>query len=815
MEHKNDRWFLLGAAWARWVDRNPRAILLGSLVVSLVGALLAARLPVQADLAHLLPPGAASVRQLRALEQRAQVFGTVLVAIESDDPASRLKAAQLIRQRAEALGPERVINVWYDDAAARAFAWRHRLLFAPLEDLEMVRASLAREKAKANPLFVSLDEPEQATPVREQLQTIKQRLDEARQRAERPTPLVSKDGRLQLVVIRTRSAAGEMARNGPVLAALRAAASEAEAQSGGQVAVGLTGDVVTAVAEQSSLISGMLQATGFTVLVVGAGLLVFFRSGVGVAALLGSLAVGALATFGFARVAVGHLNLATAFLSSIVVGNGINFGIILLARYLEERRREPDPVEALAAALRGSFEGTLAAALTAAVAYGSLVTTSFRGFRHFGVIGGVGIFLCWVAAYTVLPAALLLLDRSARFRLRPTEAGGRWLARLVPRHPLVVAATLIVMVFGAALGAWRYVASDPLETNFQNLRSVGPDIQAATRWMEKLDREFGRGISGGIVLAAPDRQTARELLATLRAHAQGKTEGQRLFARLRALDDVMPANQAEKLEALGVIRGLLTESVLAALDPADRALAEELRPPPDLRPIAEAEVPTDLAWPFTETDGTRGRLLLATVGAGFNLWDTRQMERFMTGFQQLKLGPEILVGGVAFVQHDIVQSLYHDGPRATVVAILGALLVVLLVVGVNRHTLVTLICGVSGTLLLLAAAWLLRLRVNFLDFVALPITIGIGIDYSVNLVTRHRRERPAHTRELVATTGAAVLVCSMTTVIGYGSLLFSPNQGVRSFGIAAFIGELTCIASALALAPALLELGRRRPQRGA
>ena len=42
----------------------------------------------------------------------------------------------------------------------------------------------------------------------------------------------------------------------------------------------------------------------------------------------------------------------------------------------------------------------------------------------------------------------------------------------------------------------------------------------------------------------------------------------------------------------------------------------------------------------------------------------------------------------------------------------------------------------------------------------------------------------------------------MTTVIGYGSLLFSPNQGIRSFGIAAFIGELTCLVSALALAPA-------------
>ena len=63
-----------------------------------------------------------------------------------------------------------------------------------------------------------------------------------------------------------------------------------------------------------------------------------------VAALLAALALGALVTFAFTRLGVGHLNLATAFLAPIVVGNGINFGIILLARYFEERRKTADPV---------------------------------------------------------------------------------------------------------------------------------------------------------------------------------------------------------------------------------------------------------------------------------------------------------------------------------------------------------------------------------------------------------------------------------------------------------------------------------------
>ena len=56
-----------------------------------------------------------------------------------------------------------------------------------------------------------------------------------------------------------------------------------------------------------------------------------------------------------------------------------------------------------------------------------------------------------------------------------------------------------------------------------------------------------------------------------------------------------------------------------------------------------------------------------------------------------------------------------------------------------------------------------------------------------------------------------MLVCSLTTIIGYGSLLVSHNLAIRGFGLASLIGEITCVLTALALVPAILALGRRRP----
>jgi predicted RND superfamily exporter protein len=811
-----------GQRWARWTTRRRRAILGSALLLAVAATPITASLPLHGDLSYLLPPGTTSVRDLHALEARAQVFGTIIVAIDSDDPRRRLAAAQRIHDRLRALPASAVIGVGYDGAAKDRFTWDHRQLLVPTEDLTAMADDLRARKARANPLFVSLDDDDRAAakaagPIGGRLRGLKAELDAAEAGARAPAPLISKDGRLQIIVVRTRFAAGEVSRNAATLAAVAQIVDEARRLEGADVQIGITGDVVNTAAEHRALTDGMLRATVFTVVIVAAGLLFFFAgSPAAVAALLGALAIGALCTFAFARLAVGHLNLATAFLAPIVVGNGINFGIILLARYFEERRHTADPVLALGAAVAGSFGGTLAAALAASVSYASLLATDFRGYRHFGVIGGVGILLCWATTFLVLPAALAALEARGLCGGRSPARLGARLARFVPRRRATTVVVALLVLGGSTLGACRYLTSRPFESDFKNLRSSGPEMRQARRWNDEINAAFGRGISDGTIIALPSRQRAREVAERLRAADRGKPAADRLFARITTFDDFVPPDQDVKLARLSEIRALLTPSTLATMSQADRQVARALDPPARLGRIADGDVPPELAWPFTEQDGTRGRLIVATTGAGFDLWRTEDLDRFVRTFRGLDLGSDLVVGGNAFVQHDIVRSVDSDGPRATATAAIGAAVVVLLILGASRQAAVTLICAASGILLLLSAACLCRLKINFLDFVALPITIGIGVDYAVNLAARHRVEGPGSATRILTTSGPAVALCSYTTVVGYASLLLSENQGIRSFGLAALIGELTCLGCALALAPALLDLRlrtRARPGR--
>ena len=794
--------------------------------MAIAAAALTSRLSVKSDLSYLLPESTPSVRQLRALEKRARITATVMLGVESPDVAARARAGEALLRRIRALDAAAlgIGGVTSDDALFRRYTWDNRFLFADLADLTAARDALRNRMMKANPLYVSLDEPDDAgaqTDTRkgtggDRLDALRKKLDEARDKADHPKAFVSTDGRLQLIVVRATFNGGDLDSGARLVAALQRQIDATLAETGPTVTVGMAGDVVRGLAEQRGLVAGMTIATLLTVAAVLAALLLYFRSLAGVLALGWSLTVGTLVAFAFTELTIGHLNIASAFLSSIVVGNGINFGIIFLGRYFEERREGHPYERSLQIARSGTMRATAAAALAAGTAYLSLAATPFRGFRDFGIIGGMGMACCWISAYTVLPAALAVAERRGWIRVRPERRAIGWFERALPTRPRPVLVAAVILFSVAALGAWRYLRHQPLETDLRNLASTNAELDRSAALMDKFDRAFGHGISGGFALAVNRRDEVAPLVRKLRAADEGKPERERLFSRITTLDDRLPADQPEKLEVLDELRRLVDRQLRHpdTLTDADHRALQKSRPPAGLRALGDADVPLELAWPYVERDGTRGRIVLANTGLGIDSWKTHDLERFAAAVRGLGLGPDVLVGGSAFVFSDMLEAMTRDGPRATLIAALGAVVVVVALLGPSLAASATLFCGAFGTLALVALAGLFRLKVNFLDFVALPITIGIGIDYSVNIINRARAEPDTPQGRLEsARTASAVALCSYTTVVGYGSLWFSSNKGIQGFGYAAMLGEATCLSAALLIAPALARLIAAPPSR--
>lgn len=824
-----------------WLMAHARAVLLLCLALAAVGAALAATLPLHTEFSWLLPEHQPSVIALRQLTARKPASAVIEIGIASPDPqATRRFAEDLAKRLRSQLPPALVREVEEDDGPIRSFIWAHRHLYASEADLERARDALkeriSREEGRQNPLFVDLDDdaaptPSPAATSNDQLADLKKKLDDARARAQAPAGYVAEEGKLRMLVVRCPFGDTEPEKGQAALVAIKASvAGLGPASYHPQLSVGYVGDPVTATLEHDLILRDVVLSTVLCLVAVMALLLLVLRAPRAVMALCIALGVSCALTFGFTRLWVGHLNSSTAFLGSVVAGNGINFGIIFLARYLEERHHGREHAEGLRQALRHTALPTLVAAAAAGTAYLSLIITSFRGFSEFGIIAGSGMVLCWAMSFFLLPALLTLFDRQrplvhpdrvTKLHLRgllPRARGSRLLLKIV--GILVAVGSVLVPLYGA-----MRLQRDPFEDDLRTLRSRSLPNSAPGQWSRRLDASFGRDQSGGFYIGAARAEDVPVVLRAISDSERHLPPEKRLFGKVDALPNLLPgepAVQQHKLALLSEVRRLIDKAA-PHLDggSSDAQLLRDLRPPEGLRPLSAADLPPSLRQAFTERDGRVGLLLAIHPGPGFDNWSARSNRAVVDRLRTLPV-PEsvratLQISGPEVIFVDMMSSVQVDGPRASLLSLVLVLALLAITFGISVDLGVTAAALFSGIFGMLGLMALLGLRMNFLNYIAVPITIGIGVDYPFNVVARLRQEAKegGDMSEGLWATGSAVLVCSLTTIIGYAVLLISDNGAIRSFGGAAVLGELTSICAALLFIPGLvLGLGRLRARRG-
>lgn len=148
------------------------------------------------------------------------------------------------------------------------------------------------------------------------------------------------------------------------------------------------------------------------------------------------------------------------------------------------------------------------------------------------------------------------------------------------------------------------------------------------------------------------------------------------------------------------------------------------------------------------------------------------------------------------------EIVYYDFPRLT-------LLVFCLVMGSLlwsfrslRWALASLIPVMFGTAFLVAIMLIIKHRLNFLNVLIFPVIIGIGIDDGIHII--HRFRRGDSIRHIITETGRALILTSITTMVGFGSLMVSSYKGLVSLGFVAMLGMFLCLVTSLLALTAFL-----------
>jgi len=174
---------------------------------------------------------------------------------------------------------------------------------------------------------------------------------------------------------------------------------------------------------------------------------------------------------------------------------------------------------------------------------------------------------------------------------------------------------------------------------------------------------------------------------------------------------------------------------------------------------------------------------------------------------------QVLVTGRTPLDHD-ERLLIADASRQSEIRVLPlTLLVLVLAFGAVAAALVPVAIGLLGVLVALAVIGAMAQRME-ISVVAITIVtmvgLGVGIDYSLLMVTRFREELATGLSPVraaartVPTAGRAVAISGITVVLGFAALLHTPLVETRSVGLAGIVAVVVMMLLTVTLVPALL-----------
>lgn len=171
--------------------------------------------------------------------------------------------------------------------------------------------------------------------------------------------------------------------------------------------IGGFGSILSELAHK--VVDGQLLSLGLAILLIGILLMILFRSVT--AGLISAipLAISVTTLFGLMGLFRIELNVATAMLSSIMIGVGVDYTIHYLWRYREERQNGLDLQEAAKKTLTTTGRGIVFNALSVMVGFIVLFTSSFIPVRFFGFLVVVSISSCLMGALILIPALCLVM----------------------------------------------------------------------------------------------------------------------------------------------------------------------------------------------------------------------------------------------------------------------------------------------------------------------------------------------------------------------------------------------------------------------
>jgi len=524
------------------------------------------------------------------------------------------------------------------------------------------------------------------------------------------------------------------------------------------------------------------------------------------------LGVGLQLALGVMAIACSQIHLLATAFATVVLGLGVDFAIHVYDRHTMEKQAGASTGLAVEKAVVNTGTAVVAGCLTTLTAFLVLTLTESPILQQIAWMVSLGLFFCLVTILLALPAGLAWLDK--RSIKKPKRSmlllGTDKLGTLVSTYPKTCLVFSIVFVLGSLPGV--------LQLRFEkDMSALRPQGLEALDVQEDLLQTFGGGRQYALVSwVAKDIESFWE-------------EGRRA-------DDIL-----QKLKASHIVQSW---SSLGQLSSERPPLIKEM----DMDAIRRLFGKYGLSLEkFRETNG----FLEAVSGIAGSAREESNVKAVRTAREDLNMLPDMfkrfficekdLIRGIAWIMvpgkkeaqmlrdalKESAGKLCVVNPELAVDALVNevrnelgmtlgvaALLIIgILMVFFKRMSILpfVLMPALMGLFVTAGIMGWANINLNPFNFIVLPILIGIGLDDGIHIYRRY--QELGEIKQTLATTGRSVLVTTLTTVCGFGSLSIANYHVLESMGVMAIVGVVACFVFSVMTLPAILVIRDRRGTR--
>jgi len=477
--------------------------------------------------------------------------------------------------------------------------------------------------------------------------------------------------------------------------------------------------------------------------------------------------------------------------------------IHLVVRYRELATIDPGAgqYELVRDTVHSKFTPSFYTSITTMVAFGSLLVSGIRPVIDFGWMMVIGITLSFVLAFTLFPAALMLLPRiESRVRNDYTGKITGAIADFIQHRSLATLLISISLIAVALTGIPRLSVENRFIDYYKNDTEI-------YQGMTLIDTRLGGTTPMDVIIDAPPDQivTDEELLSEGDITANSywfNRQGLAVAAKIHDYLDSLP----ETGKVLSIHTGMqMLESLNDDRPYSDFKLAVVYKRLP-------VEVKKTLIDPYLSPDGNQLRFSVRLYESSKSLHRQALIDKIYKDLiKDFDLAPEqVTVSGMAVLYNNLLQSLFRS-QILTLGVVFGAILLMFIALfRAFRLSLAAIVPNIISAGLILGLMGWLGIPLDIMTITIAAINIGIGVDDSIHYIHRFREEFAVDgsywgaIRRCHDSIARAMYYTSVTVVLGFSILALSNFIPTIYFGVLSGLAMITALIANLMLLPVLL-----------